>query len=542
MLQALGVIGSGNNVSAVILASGSGGAFTSNNVGIYGKGDNTANSWGVYGKSDAADGTGIVGICTGDMGVYGKGNKNAVYGIANSASGSGYCGVLGNNQNASGDGVIGIGSYSSTYGSSGNGDGVLGTTDNSLAYGVAGYYYDGADVDRSGFLGSSNYGVYGQYDANRYGYLGGSTRAIEGSYSAAGPWGFIGSSTTGIYGAVGNGTYAAYFDPGNASVDLVIDNSGGEPTIWCYNGNNYGYLGTSSHHWWRVYTYYLDYYSASTFDTYDDLALLDKMMENADTLWDPVLKHHIIRYDEKDIPKCIASNPDINDGFVNLDKENGLIQGSIRQLNRETKARDKRLIARTDIIAQASGINFNNASKGKVKIKISDFGTEKMEANEKWVSFSKEFASQLGYNIPVITVTPNRPGVVLCITKKTANGFKIVGVSGNSNFSFDWIAMAKVDVKISDSEETEHIDDVFYRKSFEIPKGNYEVIDHNAEKIKAKGQDKRIKKLERMPNKIETKSNTIKHTRVSAKKRESKINTKKTKQKFNINKQNNIEK
>ncbi len=541
-----GVIGSGNNVSAVILASGSGGAFISNNVGVYGKGNNTASSWGIYGKSDAADGTGIVGICTGNVGIYGEANKNAVYGLANSASSSGYCGVLGDNQNASGDGVIGIGSYSSTYGSSGNGDGVLGTTDISTAYGVAGYYYDGVDIDRSGFLGNSNYGAYGQYNANRYGYLGGSDYAIQGVYSAAGPWGVIGDVNYGIYANDGNGTHAGVF-MGKVYIET---GSSAIPNIECYteavthnsivpDWNEYGYIGNATLHWNRMYA---DRFYANTnfkiFDTYDDLSLLHNI--EADTLWDPILKHHIMKIKPESFPKCIINYDDIVKGeknlMVSISDMSGLLIGATRQLDRETKARAQRLTARTDILANAVGINFNKANKGNLKIKISDFGTEKMQGSEMWVSYSKEFSSQIGDNIPVITITPNSPGVVLCITKKTADGFKVVGNSGNSNFSFDWIAMAKVDIKISDSKETDHIDDVFYRKSFEIPKGNYEVIDHNAEKIKPKEQDKKVENLRQMPNKIENKSNTITHKKVSDKKIESKINTKKNKQKPNINK------
>ena len=73
-------------------------------------------------------------------------------------------------------------------------------------------------------------------------------------------------------------------------------------------------------------------------------------------------------------------------------------------------------------------------------------------------------------------------------------------------------------VTIINSEEIEHIDDVFYRKSFDIPKGNYEVIDHNAEKIKAKGQVEKIEKLKIIPNKTQNKSNTIKQIKISEKK------------------------
>ncbi|RKZ28992.1 hypothetical protein DRQ36_09600, partial [bacterium] len=76
---------------------------------------------------------------------------------------------------------------------------------------------------------------------------------------------------------------------------------------------------------------------------------------------------------------------------------------------------------------------------------VFDGGTAKMTGNEMWVSFSDDFSSQLIDNItPIITITPNCPSVVLCITEKTSNGFKVVGVSGDGELSFDWIAMARI--------------------------------------------------------------------------------------------------
>ena len=61
-------------------------------------------------------------------------------------------------------------------------------------------------------------------------------------------------------------------------------------------------------------------------------------------------------------------------------------------------------------------------------------------------------------------------------------GFKVIGVSGNGDFSFDWIAMAKVEIIVPDSEGMEQIKDVFYRKSFDVPQGNYKVLDISVKK------------------------------------------------------------
>ncbi len=548
------------------------GGNTSTGTGVYGS--NSGAGQGVYGLNSGTNGVGVYGVATGISsnagGFYASNPGNTWSALLVLHDGTGHAisatnnsstnfAVQGYNANTTGDAILGIGGNCGSYSHSNNGDGVIGSTDGT-GYAIIGSH----DAGPWGYIGSSTGGVYGQTDqaastqnVGAYGvntnadgigvyglgsnsglfrYIDGGGVEGVGAIGVAGfnetsgkPWGYLGGSLFGVYGygdeAISD--YAACFDPDNFSNAVIyIEGDDADPIIRC-NGNNYGFLGTSTgYSWWAVYSYDLFYSNSFTsFDTYDDLEILDKMVENADTLWDPILKSHIIKYDERNLPLCVTnyddrvSNPDANI-FINLGRMIGLTQGSIRQLNRETKARAKRLVARTDIIAQASGINFKNTNNGKVIIKISDFGTEKMEGDEKWVSFSEEFSSQLGYNVPIITVTPNFPSVVLCITEKTTEGFKVVGVSGNGNFLFDWIAMAKVDAEISDSEEIDHIDDVFYRKSFEITKGDYEVIDYDAEKIKKKGKVDKIDKVEelmQMPKKNEQKSKVKKLNEINRK-------------------------
>ncbi|GIV41033.1 MAG: hypothetical protein KatS3mg034_0343 [Vicingaceae bacterium] len=57
-----GIIGTGNNITGQYLINGSGGAFSSSNVGVFGYGNTTSQSWGVYGFSQANDGAGVVGV------------------------------------------------------------------------------------------------------------------------------------------------------------------------------------------------------------------------------------------------------------------------------------------------------------------------------------------------------------------------------------------------------------------------------------------------------------------------------------------------
>ncbi len=486
-----GVVGIGGVTTISTLTNGSGGAFTSDNVGVYGHGDATSGSAGAYCSSSASDGVGVISICSDNMGVYGSGNHYGVYGVGNNASASGYCGVIGKNQNDLGDGVIGLGSNTSTYGTSSNGDGVIGTTDNSSANGVGGYYYDGSDVERFGTLGNSNYGVYGHYSDSSYGYIGGSATGLYG------------------YGDQASGIYAAAFDPNNSSnAFILIEGDDSHPIIRC-NGNNYGRLGTSSYHWYDVYTYYLHYNTAYTFDTYDDLELLDNMIKDAKTVWDPKLKHHYMIMDKKNIPKCITAFDDKGNpnGFVDAGKAFGLTTGAIRQLNNETKDRDKRLAERTEILANAIGVDFSNINSNNVEININDFGAISSDKTIIKVAFSRNFIEKIknSKNAPVINITPTSPYKNYYISKISKKGFEITVDKLNNSFSFNWVAFAKVIV--NNKNNVNHIDNVFYRKSFKV-EGNYSTYNPDEIKNNRTVDDKniKIKPLKAFAKKVNQKS------------------------------------
>ncbi|MFC1733125.1 tail fiber domain-containing protein [candidate division KSB1 bacterium] len=141
-------------------------------------------------------------------GVYGHSDDIGVYGEYLDLGRYGYLG-------SSDYGVYG--QYSSDkYGYIGsNSYGVYGqySTDK---YGYFGGYYYGAYgqylSNRYGYLGGSAFGVYGQYDSNKYGYLGGNSYGVYGKYSTSN-YGFIGSSSYGVYGTTtttGTG-YGGYF-------------------------------------------------------------------------------------------------------------------------------------------------------------------------------------------------------------------------------------------------------------------------------------------------------------------------------------------
>ena len=176
------------------------------------------------------------------------------------------------------------------------------------------------------------------------------------------------------------------------------------------------------------------------------------------------------------LPRCILNYGELAAGntdteFIDLQNLDGLLIGTARQLDRETKARDKRLVARTDLLADALGLDFSEQGGNVITKKIYEFGTATMESSEVWVSFPSDFASQLS-NTPVVTITSNSPDVVLYVSDKNAEGFKVVNTFGKKDITFDWSAFAKVQVNRAVTD-ADHLDDVFYRKSFELPRGSY---------------------------------------------------------------------
>ncbi len=234
------------------------------------------------------------------------------------------------------------------------------------------------------------------------------------------------------------------------------------------NSAFWSYVGNYSYYWYYTYTYYDRYRSEGTFDTYDDLALLDQIVADVDTVWDPILEHHIILHDEKNLPACItnygerAADPDAPI-FVDAGRALGLTFGSIRQLNNEAKDRDKRLIARTDILADAAGVDFAGNT-----VRISDFGTAAAISGR--IEFSSDFSERLRGVNAVVTATPTSTDIIVAVTDVDESGF-VLQIAGETdqNTKINWIAMAETEIESS----VEHIDDVFWRKSFDIERGNY---------------------------------------------------------------------
>ncbi len=384
-------------------------------------------------------------------------------------------------------------------------------------YGILGNHLT---TDRMGYIGSANYGVYGQYDANNYAFLGGQVSGNNAGMKANGQWvsGFFGDFTKSacgqrgiysigtIYGVFARDTcgtvatsynyaYLGYRDPNSPNTqygilargndyagyfigttyfdvgahDWQTDYSAGEPTLRP-DAPDWGYIGTSSYNWWRMFSheYYGEVGSIILFDTYDDLELLHGI--EGDIVWDPILGHHKMLIRPETMPRCITNYDENSDKlFISAQRTDGLLIGAVRQLDNEAKTRDRRIAERTDILAKAVGTHFEGEY---ANIKIFDFGTSNMIGGSRWVAFSNDFASKIGAETPVITLTALSPDADLWIAEKSPYGFLVRSKNIDAVVDFDWSAFARVEVRTSGD-----IGNVFHKDKAKIS-GGYPIHIH----------------------------------------------------------------
>lgn len=245
-----------------------------------------------------------------------------------------------------------------------------------------------------------------------------------------------------------------------------------------------GYLGTSTQPWGKIYS--TEHYSTNVFnlifDTYDDLALLNAI--EADTVWDVKLQHHVMRMDPNTMPAPIMERDTFADGslgrpMMSYNRAIGLLMGSARQLDTQTRERDARIAARTEILADAMGVEFSQSNT--IMRSIHDQGTQETSNTEIRVLFSEDFQALLrpGQQ-PTIHITPRSWYLQYMVASVDEKGFtlKVKMDPSESSFAFNWQANATAEV--SPANSTSHLDDVFYKTPIEVV-GEYPVLDRRAE-------------------------------------------------------------
>jgi hypothetical protein len=253
----------------------------------------------------------------------------------------------------------------------------------------------------------------------------------------------------------GDNTESIRVDAEGATQDHAVNNE----------SDGWGYVGTSNMRWWTMYAYNGFGTSSLKYKTNVE-QLSDSEIDNSLIALNNI---NSIRYkwkktvmeqeqgqfadnklhnsgDKPDqnfvVPSWLGfSVESLPQGCVDETGENYQYGAMFGLLIASTKA----LSRRVDKLSQINKVDFSETKNIKSpNINISDFGIEKFEGAEIWINFSEEFVLQLGNNMPVVTVTPNLPGVLLCVKETTSKGFKVVGRSDNSiGYLVNWIAMSK---------------------------------------------------------------------------------------------------
>ena len=429
-------------VRANVTATGSGSYFgvysdvsggTGNNYGVYGKSDGD-DGFGGYAKNTHASGTGLLAIGNNVAGTY-LTNGSAVSGTGNTT------GVLGYAKDAGGTGIVGTGNGVATIttltggsGVSGNGDecGVYGTANSATGSGVLGQNSD-ADGWAGNFQGNTN----------------------------------IGTSTAQVH------NFWGAFQSGSTSDSHTI----------IPQTDNYGYVGTNSLAWYKMYSY--DFVDLSQRKLKRNILPVEGV--DVDIVMNDIerMKPSLYKY-KKETDNFEKGNeakyrPNMHLGLI-LDEVPDYMQDNA--------------FSGVDIYALGTvaltGVKYNRESIKKMQEKISDFGSEEMINTEMWVNFESDFSNKLSDNQkPIVTITSNNSNITMSIIEKNNTGFKVKVSELVNNLTFDWIAMAKVEVKTVNMSDEEIIR---YKKQKQL-------IVSDADKHKVKDWDKA--RTERL-NKINT--------------------------------------
>ncbi len=391
-------------VRALVTATGSGSYFgiyssvsggSGNNYGIYGKSDDNS-GFGIYAKNTNTSGTGLIAIGNNVGGTY-LTNGSAIAGTGNTT------GVLGYAKDADGTGLVGTGDGETTIttlsggsGISGNGTecGVYGHANSSTGSGVLGQNED-SDGWAGNFQGNTNLGI----------------------------------STSNVH------NFWGYFQSGSANDDhRVLPNSGG-----------YGYVGDGTYYWYYVVSE--NFANPSRRELKRNITPVNNIV--SDVIMQDIEKMKPSLYKYKTETDNFEKG---NEAKYRPNSHLGLILDEVPDYLQDNTFSGVDIYALSTLAL--TGVKYNRESIKKIQSKISDFGSENITGKEKFIKFSDEFASKItDNNIPVVTITSNNPQVTISIVGKTKKGFKVLTSDYVNNLSFDWIAMTKIDIKTTLTNE-----------------------------------------------------------------------------------------
>ena len=208
------------------------------------------------------------------------------------------------------------------------------------------------------------------------------------------------------------------------------------------NAGNWGYVGTNTLYWYYMYSN--NFIDPSERSLKRDIRPLDENLGQWVMQDIMNLKPSFYKYkhetDEVETGNELKYRPNMHLGLI-LDEAPDYLQDNA--------------FSGIDLYALASlaivGVQQNHVAIDALSRNIQDFGSLTMSGTEIWVPFSEDFIQNLAAGqLPVVTLTADQGGVVLFVSEKTGNGFRVKSEKP-VNCSFDWMAMAKVKTGNSES-------------------------------------------------------------------------------------------
>jgi len=243
------------------------------------------------------------------------------------------------------------------------------------------------------------------------------------------------------------------FDCSSATASSVLfNNLSGEPTI-APSAAQFGYVGTNSYPWY--YLYYMNAIQVSSKETKRNINYLDDnmfelVMADMDKIKPSFYKYKIETDDY--VPENPAKyRPQFHLGLILEDTPDYLQDNTFSGID---------LYALSTLTL--TGVKYNRHKIETIEQELAsqpimDFGIAKMSNKTIHVSYSQEFVNKLkDSDIPVVSITPNRPGITYYIKSQDKTGF-VLEINEAGNFEFNWTAYAKTgEAKTKDSKSQDY--------------------------------------------------------------------------------------
>lgn len=321
-------------------------------------------------------------------------------------------------------------------------------------------------------------GVWAEYDGTNSGGAGLYAKSSGNNFAArmvgnAYPGAFIQTNSASAQAFQAASSGASYTNPcalmvGSVQFDIssnttcqsvIFNNLAGEPTL-APEVADYGMLGTAGMYWFQGYA------------------------EAWNALSRPELKRNITQIDENISALILNDIKSINPVFYKFNNEKDqFIEGSENKTRYNmhlglliTNAPDYiqdntfnaiDIYALSTLSLMGTKINTeqieqvtNNVNTLSKNASISDFGFQSSgESKEIRINYSADFYNQLpaGY-IPVVNITPASPDAEYYIKSQDSKGFVVV--SNKTRFDFNWIAMAKIEIKEIEQPNASNVNNI----------------------------------------------------------------------------------